>query len=134
LAKAGLGLAGDRATYRALVHEAVLFGVRHRDGWGVGQTILTALGNLIPCLPDEETYLALFHGLRRVASDCKGVPPRRDRQPLAVHAARPVPLLGRWLRHWTQVRHRDVAERTLLTAIIGDASPAELTELLLAAV
>ncbi len=134
LAKAVLGLRGDQADYRALVRDAVLFGVRHRDGWGVGQTIVTALGNLIPSLPDEETYLALFHGLRRVASDCDGVPPRRDRQPLAARSARPVPLLGRWLRHWTQVRHRDGAERTLLTAIAGGASPAELAALLLTAV
>jgi nitrite reductase/ring-hydroxylating ferredoxin subunit len=134
LAKAVLGLRGDQADYRALVRDAVLFGVRHRDGWGVGQTIVTALGNLIPSLPDEETYLALFHGLRRVASDCDGMPPRRDRQSLAVRGARPVPLLGRWLRHWTQVRHRDGAERTLLTAIAGGASPAELAALLLTAV
>ena len=134
LAKAVLGLRGDRADYRALVRDAVLFGVRHRDGWGVGQTIVTALGNLIPSLPDEETYLALFHGLRRVASDCDRVPPRRDRQPLAVQGERPVPLLGRWLRHWTQVRHRDGAERTLLTAIASGAPPAELAALLLTAV
>jgi hypothetical protein len=32
--------------------------------------ILTALGNLV--LPTEETYLALFHGARGVASDCEG--------------------------------------------------------------
>jgi hypothetical protein len=43
-------------------------------------------------------------------------------------------LLGRWLRHWTQVRHRDGAERTLLTAIAGGASPAELAALMLTAV
>jgi hypothetical protein len=43
-------------------------------------------------------------------------------------------LLGRWLRHWTQVRHRDGAERTLLTAIAGRASSAELAALLLTAV
>jgi nitrite reductase/ring-hydroxylating ferredoxin subunit len=134
LAKAVLGLRGGQADYRALVRDAVLFGARHRDGWGIGQTIVTALGNLIPSLPEEETYLALFHGLRRVASDCEGVPPRRDRQPLAVRGARPVLLLGRWLRHWTQVRHRDGAERTLLTAIAGGASPAELAALLLTAV
>jgi len=134
LAKAVLGLRGDRADYRGLVRDAVLFGVRHRDGWGVGQTIITALGNLIPSLPEEETYLALFHGLRRVASDCDGVPPRRHRHPLGVRGAHPVPLLGRWLRHWTQVRHRDGAERTLLTAIAGGASPAELAALLLTAV
>src|SRR5918994_1692033 len=28
-----------------------------------------ALGNLLPLLPAEDTYLALFHGLRRVAAD-----------------------------------------------------------------
>jgi hypothetical protein len=38
--------------------------------WGVGLTILTALGNLLPVLPEEEAYLALFHGARRVAADC----------------------------------------------------------------
>ncbi|MBV8132230.1 MAG: Rieske (2Fe-2S) protein [Alphaproteobacteria bacterium] len=134
LAKAVLGLGAGRVDHRALVRDAVLFGVRNRDGWGVGLTIATALGNLVPSLPEQERYLALFHGLRRIASDCDGAQPRRDREPLAVCGARPVPLLGRWLRHWTQVRHRDGAERTLLTAIGGGASPSELAALLLTAV
>jgi nitrite reductase/ring-hydroxylating ferredoxin subunit len=134
LAKAVLGLGAGRMDHRALVREAVLFGVQNRDGWGVGLTIATALGNLVPALPEEERYLALFHGLQRISSDCDGAPPRRDREPLAVRGARPMPLLGRWLRHWTQVRHRDGAERTLLTAIDGGASPSELAALLLTAV
>jgi len=133
LAKAVLGLGGGRMDHRALVRDAALFGVRNRDGWGIGLTIATALGNLVPTLPEEERYLALFHGLRRIASDCDGAPRRRDREPLAGCGARPVPLLGRWLRHWTQVRHRDGAERTLLTAIDGGASPSELAALLLIA-
>jgi nitrite reductase/ring-hydroxylating ferredoxin subunit len=134
LAKAVLGLGGGRADHQALVREAVLFGVRNRDGWGVGLTIATALGNLIPGLPADERYLALFHGLKRIASDCDGVPPRRDREPLAVGGPRPLPLLGRWLRHWTRVRHRDGAERTLLTAIDGGGSSSEVAALLLIAV
>jgi len=133
LAKAVLGLGGGRADHSALVRDGVLFGVRNRDGWGVGLTIAVALGNLVPTLPEEERYLALFHGLKRIASDCDGAPPRRDREPLADSGPRPVPLLGRWLRHWTQVRHRDGAERTLLTAIDGGASPSELAALLLIA-
>jgi hypothetical protein len=44
---------GEGVDYRALVRDAVLFGARNRDGWGVGLTILTALGNLIPSLPEE---------------------------------------------------------------------------------
>jgi hypothetical protein len=55
LAKAALGLVGDQARYRALIRDAALFGVRHRDGWGIGLTIVTALGNLVPSSPAEET-------------------------------------------------------------------------------
>jgi hypothetical protein len=33
------------------VRQIVPFGAHHGDGWGVGLTILTALGNLLPVLP-----------------------------------------------------------------------------------
>ncbi len=66
-AKAVLGLLAAGAEYRTLVRDAAMFGARHRDGWGSGMTILTALANLVPALPEEETYLALFQGVRRVA-------------------------------------------------------------------
>ena len=113
-----------------VVRQVALFGVENRDGWGVGLTILVALGNLLPVLPEEETYLALFHGARRVAADCDGQAPRRRRTALA---SRPdLATLKRWLRRWTSVRHREAAERTLLTAA-ADASPAALADLLLAA-
>jgi len=39
----------------------------------------------------------------------------------------------RWLRRWTTVRHREAAERTLLTAISAGASSAVLADALLAA-
>ena len=42
-------------------------------------------------------------------------------------------ILKRWLRRWVAVRHRDAAERTVLTAIAGNASPAALADLLFAA-
>src|SRR5215813_8419576 len=41
--------------------------------------------------------------------------------------------LKRWLRRWTSVRHREAAERTLLTAVATGVSPAALADLLLAA-
>jgi hypothetical protein len=43
-------------------------------------------------------------------------------------------VLERWFRHWTRVRHRDAAERTLLTAIASGASSIELAALMLTAV
>ena len=114
-----------------IVRQVALFGARNRDGWGVGLTILTTLANLLPVLPEEEAYLALFHGARRVAADCDGEVPRRERAPLG---SRPDPAaLKRWLRRWTIVRHREAAERTLLTAIAAGASPAVLADALLAA-
>jgi nitrite reductase/ring-hydroxylating ferredoxin subunit len=114
-----------------VVRQAALFGTRNRDGWDTGLTILTALGQLLPFLSEEETHLALFHGARRVAADCDGAAPSRERAPLA--SGPDLATLKRWLRRWVAVRHRDAAERTVLTAIAGGASPAALADLLFAA-
>jgi nitrite reductase/ring-hydroxylating ferredoxin subunit len=114
-----------------VVRQVALFGAQNRDDWGVGLTILTALANLLPMLPEEEVYLALFHGARRVAADCDGQAPRRERAALESHPD--VATLKRWLRRWTTVRHREAAERTVLTAIVASPSPAVLADGLLAA-
>ena len=114
-----------------IVRQVALFGAQNCDGWGVGLTILTALANLLPVVPEEEAYLALFHGARHVAADCDGQAPRRERAPLG---SRPEPAaIKRWLRRWTSVRHREAAERTLLTAIAAGASQGVLADALLAA-
>jgi nitrite reductase/ring-hydroxylating ferredoxin subunit len=114
-----------------MVRQVALFGARNRDGWGVGLTILVALANLLPDLPQQEAYLALFQGARHVAADCDGQAPRRERVPLA---SRPdAAVLKRWLRRWTKVRHREAAERTLLTAIASGFPPPVLADALLAA-
>jgi nitrite reductase/ring-hydroxylating ferredoxin subunit len=136
----GLGLVIAKAVQRQLaadvpatdiVQQVALFGAHNRDGWGVGLTILTTLANLLPVLPEDDTYLALFHGARHVAADCDAEAPRRHRSPLA---SRPEPAtLRRWLRLWTNVRHREAAERTLLTAVAAGLSPAVLADALLAA-
>src|SRR5215470_13786031 len=76
----------------------------------------------------------LYKGMSRVARDCAGAAPRRDRLPLAPRQFQPLPVLERWFRHWTRVRHRDAAERTLLTAIASGASATELAALMLIAI
>ncbi|MCH9050911.1 MAG: Rieske 2Fe-2S domain-containing protein [Proteobacteria bacterium] len=133
IAKAVLGLKAAGAGDTEIIRQAALFGARNRDGWGSGLTVLAALGNLIPALPEDETYLAFYKGIRRVASDCDGEAPHRAREKLGEEAP-PFETLKRWLRHWTLVRHRDGAERTLLTAIASGASPGALAGLLLSAV
>jgi hypothetical protein len=79
-----------------VVRQVALFGTRNRDGWDTGLTILTALGQLLSFLSEEETHLALFHGAWRVAADCDGAAPSRARSPLA---SRPdLATLNGWLR------------------------------------
>jgi len=131
IAKAVQGQLSADVRVPRIVQQVALFGAHNRDGWGVGLTILTALANLLPVLPEEHAYLVVFHGARHVAADCDGKAPRRDRAPLG---SRPEPAtLKRWLRLWTNVRHREAAERTLLTAIASGLSPAVLADALLSA-
>jgi len=131
IAKAAQGLLMAGQPAAAIIRQTALFGSRNRDGWDTGMTILTASGQLLPYLSQGDTHLALFKGARRVAADCEDVAPRRDRAPLDSRPDQAT--LKRWLRRWVAVRHRDAAERTLLTAIGGGASPAALADLLFAA-
>ncbi|ACC75226.1 Rieske (2Fe-2S) protein [Paraburkholderia phymatum] len=131
IAKAVHGQLAADVPVADIVRQIALFGAQNRDGWGVGLTILTALANLLPMLPADDVYLALFQCARRVAADCDGEAPRRERTPLG---SRPqAAALQRWLRLWTNVRHREAAERTLLTAIAADLPPAVLADALLSA-
>jgi nitrite reductase/ring-hydroxylating ferredoxin subunit len=131
IAKAVQGLLSAAVAPADILRQAALFGAANRDGWSAGLTVLTALGNLLPHLGEEETYLALFHGARRVAADCDGEAPRRERA--ALSGAPDITTLKHWLRRWVAVRHRDAAERTLLTGIAAGVSPSILADLLFAA-
>ncbi len=133
IAKAVLGARGAGVDEAELLRDAALFGARMRDGFGIGMTILVALGNVLRDLPDIERYLALFHGIRRVAADCVGEAPRRARDPLHGTSVS-LDVLRRWFRQWTEVRHRDAAERTLLTAIAHGPGLPELADIMLCAV
>jgi nitrite reductase/ring-hydroxylating ferredoxin subunit len=131
IAKAVQGQLAAGVAPLEILCQAALFGVKNLNGWGTGMTVLTALGNLLPILPEEETYLALFHGVRRVAADCDCAAPHRRRSALAGRPGhRPLKL---WLRRWATVRHEDAAECTILTAISDGAQPAALADLLLSA-
>ena len=131
-AKAVVGLLHGGAAMGDIVRPAALFGVANRDAWSGGMTVLTAMANLAAQLDADTAYYALLQGTRRVAADCAGQPPRRPRQPLRGTDV-PLETLKRWLRYWTLVRHRDGAERTLLTAIHIGASPQDLADLIFTA-
>ncbi len=127
-AKGLIGLLRGGTHYREAVWAVARFGLAHRDDWSAGLTILTAMANLVPLVEEETAYFALAQGASHVAADCADQPSRRERRPLESDSI-DLTRLGRWLRYWTLVRHRDGAERTLLTAVRGGASPAEIAGL-----
>ncbi|MBI1916951.1 MAG: Rieske 2Fe-2S domain-containing protein [Planctomycetes bacterium] len=131
-AKSLVALLRGGVDYRELVRAIATFGLSHRDDWSSGMTILTAMANVVPHVGEETAYLALVQGAAHVASDCAGQPPRRERRPLDTDDL-DLDRLKRWLRYWTMVRHRDGAERTLLTAVASGATPAQLADLLFSA-
>ncbi len=133
IGKAVLGSLQAGAAPEELVRDAARFGARNRDGWGFGQTILANLAGHLHRLPDEVAYLALYQSIRRVAGDCEGQTPRRDRQALT-GAEADLETLEHWLAKWSAVRQRNAAERTLLTAVEGGGSKADLAAMLLAVV
>src|SRR5499427_1133938 len=53
IAKAVHGQLAADVPAAEIVRQVALFGAQNRDGWGVGLTILTALANLLPVLPEE---------------------------------------------------------------------------------
>ena len=67
IAKAVHGLRAAGQPPSEVVRQAALFGTRNRDGWDAGLTILSALGQLLPVLPDEEIHLG-----KSILSICKG--------------------------------------------------------------
>ena len=128
---ASLGTGTDSADVLRTIGQ---YGLRYRGrGWGMGMTILTAVGSLLPVLAAEDRPLALFHGAVRVAEDTAGAQPRFDLEPLPATSV-PLPRLKKWFRRAVEVRDEDGAERVIQTAIAGGASPSELADLLLAAV
>jgi nitrite reductase/ring-hydroxylating ferredoxin subunit len=68
IAKAVQGQLAAGVAPLEILRQGALFGLANLGGWGAGMTILTALGNLLPVLPEEEIYLALFHGVGRLAA------------------------------------------------------------------
>lgn len=132
ICKAILSLMKAGVSSQEIVREAGEFGVRNRDGWGPGMTILMAMANLAPRLPNDIAYMALAHGCTRAAGDTAGQAPRRDRYPLNTDQPDFGKLKG-WMRQWTVARQRDGAERTFLTGLRNNLPREAIADLLFSA-
>src|SRR5690606_3907841 len=126
-AKSILGLLDSGSSMKSILRDAAEYGSRHHDMWASGMTMLTIVLNLLPILSRETAYFAAATAVSQLADDCSGVPPRQPREALE-HDEYPPELLRRWLLHWTKSRHRDAAERTVLTA--ASLAPEQFAELM----
>lgn len=133
IVKQVLALLAEREPPASILAIGGRFGATYRQGgWLSGLTILTAMGNLLSDLHEDDQALGLYHGLVHVARDCAGQPPRFALTPLPTRDVRPE-RLGSWFRRFIEVRDADGAERALLTAIATGAEPATLAGMLGAA-
>src|SRR5262245_27511064 len=133
LAKAVLVLLGAEAGGVNTFGTALHFGVRRRGGgWFRGLTTLVCFMNLVPRLDPEDRAIALYHGVADVASDSVMGPPHVPLDPLPGTPPDPSRLAG-WFRAFIDVRDAEGAERALVSAVRGGASPSELADMLFAA-
>lgn len=130
-AKGILGLLRTGADWREIVREIALHGSRHHDQWDQGMTILAVVTRLMPYLSRETAYFALLRASRQVAADCSEAVPHRRRESLA--GDHPAGQLAEWMRNWVRGRHRDGAERVLLTALDTLGPSRELADLVFTA-
>lgn len=109
------------------------FGVRYRrGGWGQGLTMHTCMVNLLPYLEPGDRMAALYHGLSAVAVDSAGAAPRFPVSPLPGDET-DQGALKRWFRQFVEVRDAEGAERCIVSAVQGGATPAQLAGMLFAA-
>ena len=117
IAKSVLGLNSSPADYRTPLTIGATFGtIYSNEGWGPALSMLTCTANFLHLLRPEDQPRALYQGLRQVAAECAGRPPRFVVEPLPTGETRPE-VFKQWFRDFIEVRDTDGAERVLRTAI-----------------
>lgn len=131
-AKAVIGLDEEGEGFDTPLETAVEFGTKYRAaGWGRGLTTLSYMAELYPNVGGRDKRRAMFTGVRDVADDAAGEPPR-FRQYAFQNRGLSKERLKSWFRECCDVRDDDGAERCLLTAVEALA-PADVAEILVAA-
>ena len=133
IAKSVLGLNSSPADYRTPLTIGATFGTTYsNDGWGPALSMLTCTANFLHLLRPEDQPRALYQGLRQVAAECAGRPPRFVVEPLPTGESRPE-TLKQWFRDFIEVRDTDGAERVLRTAIELQIPQRDIHEIIFAA-
>ncbi|PSP74186.1 ferredoxin [Halobacteriales archaeon QH_9_66_26] len=132
MAKSVIGLDEEGEGFYTPLETAVNFGTRYRAiGWGRGLTTLGCMANLHEHVGGRDKRRAMFMGVREVADDSAGEPPRFQQYAFGNRDLSKSRLKS-WFRNTCEVRDADGAERCLLTAI-DSLPPAEVAEIVFAA-
>ncbi len=132
MAKAVIGLDDHGEGFTTPLETAVRFGTRYRNsGWGRGLTTLGCTATLYDHVGGRDKRRAMFTGVREVADDSAGEPPRFEQRAFESRSLSRERLLS-WFRESIEVRDRAGAERCLLTAI-ATLPPEGVAELLFTA-
>ena len=133
IAKSVLGLNSADSDYRVPLTIGAVFGATYSDqGWGQALSMMTCSANILKYLYPEDRPRALYQGLRHVASECAGRPPRFLVDPLPTGETRPE-VFKQWFRGFIEVRDDEGAERCLRTAIDLGISRREIADMVFAA-
>ena len=133
IAKSVLGLNSAGADYRVPLTIAAKFGTTYSaEGWGQALSMMTCSANMLHHLYPDDRALALYQGIRHVASECAGQPPRFLVDPLPTGETRPE-VFKEWFRGFVEVRDDEGAERCLRTAIDLGISQRQIAGMVFAA-
>ena len=130
IAKSVLGLNSAPAEYTVPLTIATKFGTTYSaEGWGQALSMMTCSANMLDYLYPTDRPLALYQGIRHVASECAGLPPRFLVDPLPTGETRPE-IFKQWFRGFIEVRDDEGAERCVRTAIELGISQREIADML----
>jgi len=114
-AKSIIGLLKSGIPVPDILRELVGFGCENHEAWADGMTLVALMARLDPVLSDKTRIYGISWAARQLAANCSGRPHRRERGALT-GADEPLDRLQDWFREFVLMRHRDGAERALLTA------------------
>ncbi|MFP6836253.1 MAG: Rieske 2Fe-2S domain-containing protein [Pseudomonadales bacterium] len=126
-AKSILALLEGGASLPSVLQAVVEFATANLTEVSEGLIRLICIARLYPNLSRDTAYQGLYYAIRKIAEEASTSTPRRPRDPLA-QGGHDLDTLKLWLRQWVQTRHRDGAERTVLTAV-EKLAPDEIAEL-----
>lgn len=126
-AKSVLALLEGGASLQGVLGDVVRFATSNLTTVTEGLIRTGCVARIFDYLSRRTAYKALYYAIRQVGEETSESTPRRRRQALGEEAHGLV-TLKLWLKQWVRTRHRDGAERTVLTGI-QELTDAELADL-----